>query len=63
MFDEHKVDEASYKRKLKAYQETYIKFSYDSPSITPKDNSNILNFNQYEVALKGKFKKFNQVHL
>jgi hypothetical protein len=38
LFDEHKVDEASYKRKLKAYSEAYSKFVYASPSIIPKNS-------------------------
>jgi hypothetical protein len=54
LFDEHKVDEANYRKKLKSYQETYIKFSYDSPFITPKDSFNTLDFNQYEVGSSGK---------
>jgi hypothetical protein len=34
LFDEHIVDEASYKRKLEAYP----KLVYASPSIIPKNN-------------------------
>jgi hypothetical protein len=49
-FDEHKANEASYKRRLKAYKEAYPKFKYDSSSTTPKDNFNISNFNQYETG-------------
>jgi hypothetical protein len=54
LFDEHKVDETNYRRKLKAYQETYIEFSYDSPFVTLGDSFNTLDFNQYEVGLSGK---------
>jgi hypothetical protein len=35
----------TYKRKLKAYQETYLEFRYDSLTTTLKDNFNILDFN------------------
>ncbi len=53
LFNEHKANETSYKRKLKAYWETYIEFRYDSPSTTPEHNFNISNFNQYEVGPRG----------
>jgi hypothetical protein len=45
LFDEHKENEASYKRRLKAHMESYPKFKYDSPSTTPKDSFNTSNFN------------------
>jgi hypothetical protein len=54
LFDEHKVDEANYRRNWKAYQKTYIEFNYDSPFVTHEDNFNTLDFNQYEVGLSGK---------
>jgi hypothetical protein len=45
LFDEHKADEANYRRKLKAYMEAYPKFKYDSPSTTHEDSFNTLDFN------------------
>jgi hypothetical protein len=53
MFDEHKENEADYKRKLKAYKETYLEFRYDSPSTTLEDNFSTSNFNQYEASPSG----------
>jgi hypothetical protein len=52
LFDEHKADEASSKRRLKTYKETYPKFKYVSRFVTPEDNFNTSNFNQYEVSPK-----------
>lgn len=43
----------TYKRKLKAYQETYLEFRYDSLTTTLKDNFNILDFNQYKIDANG----------
>jgi hypothetical protein len=54
LFNEHKVDEASYRRKLKAYWEAYPEFRYDSPSTTLEDNFNTSDFNQYEAGSSGK---------
>lgn len=54
LFDEHKANETNYKRRLKAYRETYFKFKYDSPFTTPKDSFNTSNFNQYEASPSGK---------
>jgi hypothetical protein len=34
LFDEHKANEASSSRRLKAYKEAYPKFKYDSPFAT-----------------------------
>jgi hypothetical protein len=45
LFDEHKVNEASYMKKLQAYQKTYLEFQDDSPSATPKDSFDTLDFN------------------
>jgi hypothetical protein len=45
LFDEHKVDETSYRRRLKAYMEAYPEFKYDSPFVIFEDNFNISNFN------------------
>jgi len=53
LFDQHKVDEASSKRRLKAYMEAYIEFKYDSPSTTHEDNFNASYFNQYETSPSG----------
>ncbi len=52
LFDEHKADEASSKRRLEAYKEKYPKFKYISPFVTPEDNFNTSNFNQDEVSPK-----------
>ncbi len=49
LFDEHKVDEANYTRKLKAYQEAYFNFLYESPFTTLEDNFDTLNFLQFKV--------------
>ncbi len=53
LFDEHKANEASYKRRFKAYKEAYPKFKYDSSSTTPKNSFNTSNFNQYEASPSG----------
>jgi hypothetical protein len=45
LFDEHKANEASYKRRLKAYKEAYSKFKYDSVFVTFENSFNILDFN------------------
>jgi hypothetical protein len=45
LFDEHKANENSYRRKLKAYQKTYIDFWYDIPLVIPEDNFDTLDFN------------------
>jgi hypothetical protein len=44
LFDEHKVDEANYRRKLKAYQEAYLNFLYESPFTTLEDTFDTLDF-------------------
>ncbi len=33
---------------------TYPEFKHESPSVTPKDNFNTLDFNQYEASPSGK---------
>jgi hypothetical protein len=63
MFDEHKENEANYKRKLKAYKETYLEFRYIHllqllRIILVLQTS--INMKQVQVE---KLKKFNQVHL
>jgi hypothetical protein len=45
LFDEHKVDETNYKKRLKAYKEAYPKFKYDSPFVTFENNFNTLDSN------------------
>jgi hypothetical protein len=45
VFDEHKVNEVSYRRKLKAYQKANPKFRYDSPFANLKGNFNTSNSN------------------
>jgi hypothetical protein len=63
LFDDHKAYEASSRRKLKAYMEAYPEFKYESPFATPKDNFNILDFNQYEASQVERLRKFNQTHM
>ncbi len=46
LFNEHKADGASSKRRLKAYRD-------ESPSVTLEDSFNISNFNQYEIGPSG----------
>lgn len=46
LFNEHKADGASSRRRLKAYMD-------ESPSITLEDSFNISNFNQYEIGPSG----------
>jgi hypothetical protein len=46
LFDEHKADGASSKRRLKAYRDK-------SPSVTLEDSFNISYFNQYEIGPSG----------
>jgi len=53
LFDEHKADEVSYKRRLKTYKETYPKFKYDSLFVTLENSFNTLNSNQYEKGPSG----------
>jgi hypothetical protein len=45
LFDEHKANEANYRRKLKAYREAYLEFRYDSLSTTLEGNFNTSDFN------------------
>ncbi len=52
LFDEHKVDEANYRRKLKAYQEAYLNFLYESPFTTLEDTFDTLDFQQFKVNPK-----------
>ncbi len=40
-------------KKLQAYQKTYLEFQDDSPSATPKDSFDTLDFNQYDASLSG----------
>jgi hypothetical protein len=53
LFDEHNANEASYRKRLKAYKETYPKFTNDSPFATLEDNFNTLDFNKYETCPSG----------
>jgi hypothetical protein len=53
LFNEHKADEATSRRRLKAHREAYLKFKYESPSTTLEDNFNTSNFNQYEIGPSG----------
>jgi hypothetical protein len=55
LFNEHKANETNYRKKLKAYQEAYPKFRYDSTSTTHEDNFNTSDFNYYEVGPSGNF--------
>ncbi len=41
------------KRKLKAYQEAYLEFRYDSLTTIIEDNFSILDFNQYKIDANG----------
>ncbi len=43
MFNEHKADGASSRRRLKAYRD-------ESPFVTLEDSFNISDFNQYETS-------------
>ncbi len=45
------ANEINYRRKLKAYQKTYLEFRYDSPFVIPMDNFDILDFNQYDACV------------
>jgi hypothetical protein len=54
LFDENKVDEVNYRRRFKAYRETYLEFKFDSPFVAFEDNFNTSNFNQYEAGPNGK---------
>ncbi len=38
LFDKHNTDEASHRRKLKAYKEPNLEFVYGPHFITPKDS-------------------------
>ncbi len=46
LFDEHKANEANSRTRLKTYMKTYPEFKHESPSVTPEDNFNTLDFNQ-----------------
>ncbi len=50
LFDEHKADGASSKRRLKVYRD-------ESPFVTLEDNFNISDFNQYETSPSGEAQK------
>ncbi len=50
LFDEHKADGTSSKRRLKMYRD-------ESPFVTLKDNFNISDFNQYETGPSGEAQK------
>jgi hypothetical protein len=47
MLDEHNADEASYKKKLKAYNEAYIEFVYAYPFVTLGDSFGELDVDRY----------------
>lgn len=53
LFEKHQTYDASYKKRLKSYKETYPKFKYDSPSTILEDSFNISNFNQYDACPSG----------
>ncbi len=53
LFEKHQTYDASYKKRLKSYKETYPKFNYDSPSTILEDSFNISNFNQYDACPSG----------
>jgi hypothetical protein len=40
LFDEHKVDEANLRRRLKTYREANPEFKYESTYVTLEDNFN-----------------------
>lgn len=52
LFDDNKVYEVSYIRRLKAYRETYLEFKYDSPFAAFEDNFNTSDFN-HEASPNG----------
>lgn len=54
LFDEHKVDKVSYKRKLNVYQDAYPNFLYESPSMTLKENFETSNLDQFKAGPSGK---------
>lgn len=66
LFDEHKVDEANPKRRLKTYREANPEFKYESTYVTLEDNFNTSIF-QILISMKQvqveRLKKFNQAHL
>jgi hypothetical protein len=53
LFNEHKVDEVNYQRNLKRYWKAYLDFQYDSPFVILEDNFHTLDFNSYDVGLRG----------
>ncbi len=51
LFNEHKINEASYKMELKTRKEAYPKFVYEFPFVTPKDSFIKSNMDQFQVGI------------
>jgi predicted ester cyclase len=57
LFDEYKVNESNYRRKLQAYRKAYPNFQYESPSMILEDSFDITYYNQYDAGPSGELPK------
>jgi hypothetical protein len=53
IFDEHKVNEARYMRKFRAYKDVFLDFVYESHPLTLENNFTNSDKEQYQIGPTG----------